>query len=339
MSRGSRGDAAGPGKRVHQRESGRTAAREEHAFAARLFREPFANGGQLGQQGLGRRREVVGENHVVGASSGEVANEHVLGHGARRSVKALIGLGGADALCWFHQHHGAPRRFQTALQNLAHTAEQGTTPVEEKRHVSPKRPGNVGHALVIGRKAPRLREAHEHRRRVRRAAAQAALGRDVLFDAQLDGLGKIAAHRPGQAISSFEGEVVGRRHSEVLARAVGQVDGHDKVVRRAAHGNVLAGRPFGGALRQLIGRDIFCAQVQRIMQRERVHDGVGIVVAVLAARPNGQKQIHLRRRHQLHRVRPHESSRRPLGLPGRRQQVHFRLAIALGVLGHSRSFP
>ncbi len=34
-----------------------------------------------------------------------------------------------------------------------------------------------------------------------------------------------------------------------------------------------------------------------------------------------------------------ESSRRPLGLPGRRQQVHFRLAIALGVLGHSRSFP
>ena len=98
----------------------------------------------------------------------------------------------------------------------------------------------------------------------------------MLLNAQLDGLGKVATHRPGQAISSFEGEVVGRRHSEVLARAVRQVDGHDKVVRRAAHGNVLAGRPFGNASRQLAGR---------------------------------------------------------------RQQVHFRLAIALGVLGHSRSFP
>ena len=211
--------------------------------------------------------------------------------------------------------------------------------MEEKRHVSPKRPGNVGHALVIGRKAPRLREAHEHRRRVRRAAAQAALGRDVLLNAQLDGLGKVATRRPGQAISSFEGEIVGRRHRKILARAGGQVDGHDKVVRRAAHGDVCSSAPFGNALSQLIGRDIFCAQVQRIMQRERMHDGVGIVVAVLAARPNGQKQVHLRRRHQLHRVRPHESGRRPLGLAGRRQQVHLRLAIALGVLGHSRSFP
>ena len=167
--------------------------------------------------------------------------------------------------------------------------------MEEERDIGPERPGNVGHALVIGRKIPRLREAHEHRRRVRRAAAQAALGRNVLLDAQLDGLGKIAAHRPGQAISSFEGEVVSRRHSEVLARAVSQVDGHDEVVRRAAHGDISAGRPFGNALRQLVGRDAFRTQIQRVMQRERVHDGIGIVVAVLAARPDSQKQVHLRR--------------------------------------------
>ena len=167
--------------------------------------------------------------------------------------------------------------------------------MEEECHVSSERPGNVGHALVIGRKIPRLREAHEHRRRVRRAAAQAALGRNVLLDAQLDGLGKIAAHRPGQAISSFEGEVVSRRHSEVLARAVSQVDGHDEVVRRAAHRDVGAGAPFGNALRQLVGRNTFRTQIQRVMQRKRMHDGIGIVVAVLAARPDSQKQVHLRR--------------------------------------------
>ena len=265
--------------------------------------------------------------------------EHLCGYRARGFVEALIRRGGGNAFRRLHQHHGAPRRFQTALEHLADAAEQHAAAVQEERHISPKRPGNVGHALVIGRKAPHLRKAHEHRRRVRRAAAQAALGRDVLLNAQLDGLGKVATHRPGQAISSFEGEVVGRRHSEVLARAVGQVDGHDKVVRRAAHGNVLAGRPFGNASRQLVGRDAFRTQIQRVMQRKRVHDGVGIVVAVLATRPDGQKQVHLRRRHQLHRVRPHEGGRRPLSLTGRRQQVHFRLAIALGVLGHSRSFP
>ena len=286
---------SGLGERVHQRESGRAAAREEHIGLPHLIGEPFANGGQLGQQGLGRRREVVGENHVVGASSGEVASERVLGHGARGGVEALIRRGGGNAFRRLHQHHGAPRRFQTTLEHLADAAEQHAAAVQEERHISPKRPGNVGHALVIGRKAPRLRKAHEHRRRVRRAAAQAALGRDVLLNAQLDGLGKVATRRPGQAISSFEGEIVGRRHSEVLARAVGQVDGHDKVVRRAAHGDVCSSAPFGNALSQLIGRDIFCAQVQRIMQRERMHDGVGIVVAVLAARPNGQKQVHLRR--------------------------------------------
>lgn len=45
--------------------------------------------GSSGNRGLGRRREVVGENHVVGASSGEVANEHVLGHGRGAASKRL----------------------------------------------------------------------------------------------------------------------------------------------------------------------------------------------------------------------------------------------------------
>ena len=72
------------------------------------------------------------------------------------------------------------------------------------------------------------------------------------FDVQLDSLRKIL--RPtarDRRSAALKARLSARRHSEVLARAVGQVDGHrDKVVRRAAHGNVLAGRPFGGALRQ-----------------------------------------------------------------------------------------
>ena len=142
----------GLGEGVRQRESGRAAAREEHIGLPHLIGEPCADVGQLGQQNLGRGGKVVGEHHVIGTSSSEVVGEHLCGYGARDFVEALIRLSGGDALRRFHQHHGAPRRFQTALQHLADAAEQSAAAMKEERDIGSERPGNVGHALVIGRK-------------------------------------------------------------------------------------------------------------------------------------------------------------------------------------------
>ncbi len=111
----------------------------------------------------------------------------------------------------------------------------------------------------------------------------------MLLDAQLHDLGPLAAERPGQSIGGLEREVVRRGHRHACPRAIGQVDSHGQVASRTAERNVDA--PRGGLLGELghlVFRSRLHAQVHRVVQGQGVHDGVRIVVAVRAARADGQ---------------------------------------------------
>ncbi len=111
----------------------------------------------------------------------------------------------------------------------------------------------------------------------------------MLLDAQLHGLGLLAAERAGQSIGGLEREVVRRGHRQVCPRAIGQVDSHGQVVSRAAERTIGTTRgSLLGDLGQLICRSRLHAQIHRVVQSQRVHDGVRIVVAVRAARADGQ---------------------------------------------------
>ena len=81
-------------------------------------------------------------------------------------------------------------------------------------------------------------------------------------------------------------------------------DRNENITRRASARRVRWRAFFGGFERRARGNDVGTLHVQNIVKRHGMKDGRYIVVSVITAIADAQKQVHLRRRYKLKPSRP-----------------------------------
>ena len=141
--------------------------------------------------------------------------------------------------------------------------------------------------------------------------------RNGLLQPHVDGARRVLAQGAGQQVGRAKHDVLARGNVRHAASAlVDHVHGDAQVARRPADSRM--GRQVI-PVRRLIGRTNL--HVQRVVEREGVHDGEHLMATIGAALTHSQEEVHLGRRHRPHAPRPHERERAPLRVTGRAQHV------------------
>ena len=186
------------------------------------------------------------------------------------------------------------------VEQLARAGETRATSMEEERHVAAKLVRSLLNQRVVLGDAPQASYADKRRRRVGRAAAQAALVRDVLLDANVN---RVVVRNIGLAceqVDRLEHDVlthgnVERRHSPTRVAT----DRNENITRRASARRVRWRTFFGRLEHRSRGDDVGTFHVQDIVKRHGMKDGRHVVIPVIATISDAQKQVHLRRSHKL----------------------------------------
>ena len=186
------------------------------------------------------------------------------------------------------------------VEQLARAVEARATAMEEERHVTAKLVRRLLDYRVVFGDAPQASRADKRRGSVGRAAAQTAFMGNVLLDVHVE--------RVVVGNIRFAREQVNRLEHNILAH--GNVEGRhspscvatyrdEDVARRPSARRIRRSALFGGFKRHTRSDDIGTLHVQHVVKRHGMKDRRHVVVSIITAIADAQKQVHLRRRHQF----------------------------------------
>ena len=173
-------------------------------------------------------------------------------------------------------------------EHVADPGEARATAAQEERHVGPQGAGDLLDARIVFGHAPQARNAHERRHRVGRPPAEAGLRGNALLHVHGHRLVDVSLERLRELANGLRDDVVLRGHVKrrnASARTAREVDGKAGLARGSK------------------------AQVQHVVQQERVHDAHGFVIPIRSHLADVEEQVHLRGRDDAHRTRPAEPLR------------------------------
>ena len=91
-----------------------------------------------------------------------------------------------NAASGFYQHDIIVSRRKSMAESVAGPIKISASTAQEKRNVCAQCARNLAQRLIVQIGVPKLRQAEQYCRRIGRSAAEARLGRDVLFDSDVD---------------------------------------------------------------------------------------------------------------------------------------------------------
>ena len=246
--------------------------------------QPSANVGKLGKHAFGCRRQVVHQGNVARCLRRLGSGSRILVNLLGIPIEGAVRLGGRHTRLRLDQHKRLFHRFELMVEQLARAGEARATSMEEERHVAAKLVRSLLDQRVVLGDAPQASCADKRRRRVGRAAAQTALVRDVLLDANVNrvvvrdiGLTCEQVNRLEHDVIAY-GDVEGR-HSPARIAA----DRNKDIARRASARRVRWRAFFGGFERRARGNDVRTLHVQNIVKRHGMKDRRHVVVSIITA--------------------------------------------------------